>query len=121
LLKILAGFLVVVGCTVGANLLMKTGAVAGGVDRLSILGIDWKTFAGLALFGIGGIVYAWLLRFVPLNVAQCFTALQFVGVIVASLVVLSEPISPTRWLGVALIFVGIILVGSTAFGFARNP
>lgn len=35
----------------------------------------------LALFGCGGIVSAFLLRQVPLNIAQVFAAAQFVGVV----------------------------------------
>jgi drug/metabolite transporter (DMT)-like permease len=69
--------------------------------------------AGLALFGCGGIVYAFLLRRVPLNIAQVFTSAQFVGVVGAANLVLGEPISPARWLGIACIGFGIVLVGAT--------
>jgi drug/metabolite transporter (DMT)-like permease len=56
--------------------------------------LGWESIAGLALFGCGGIVYAILLRRVPLNVAMSFTAAQFVGVIFAASLVLGEPVSP---------------------------
>jgi drug/metabolite transporter (DMT)-like permease len=69
---------------------------------------------GLALFGCGGIVYAFLLRRMPLNIAQVFTSTQFVGVFVAASLVLGEPISAARWLGIACISFGIALVGLTA-------
>ncbi|MGA7262675.1 MAG: hypothetical protein WBX30_17515 [Stellaceae bacterium] len=36
---------------------------------------------GLAVFGCGGVVYAFLLRRVPLNIVQVFAAAQFVGVV----------------------------------------
>jgi drug/metabolite transporter (DMT)-like permease len=70
--------------------------------------------AGLALFGCGGMLYAILLRQVPLNVAQVFAAAQFVGVGVAACLILGEPISPARWLGIGCICFGIVLVGLTA-------
>jgi len=70
--------------------------------------------AGLALFGCGGVVYAFLLRQVPLNVAVSFTAAQFVGVVIAASLALGEPISPARWLGIACISLGIFVVGLTA-------
>ena len=74
----------------------------------------WKSLAGLALFGCGGIIYAVLLRRVPLNIAQVFAAAQFIGVVIAATLVLGEPISPARWLGIACISLGIALVGLTA-------
>jgi drug/metabolite transporter (DMT)-like permease len=58
------------------------------------------------LFGCGGIVYTFLLRRVPLNIAQVFAAAQFVGVVIAASLVLGEPISPARWRGIACISFG---------------
>ena len=74
----------------------------------------WKSAAGLALFGCGGIVYALLLRRVPLNLAQVFTSAQFAGVVAAASLALGEPISPARWLGIACIGLEIALVGLSA-------
>ena len=111
--KTLAGFLAVVAFTVAANLMLKLGAGASEAERIFGL-LDWKSIAGLALFGCGGILYAFLLCRVPLNIAQVFTSAQFVGVVVAASLVLGEPISPARWLGIACIGLGIALVGLTA-------
>ena len=55
-----------------------------------------------------------LLRRVPLNIAQVITSAQFVGVVIAASLVLDEPISPVRWVGIACIGLGIALVGLTA-------
>ena len=111
--KTLAGFVAVVAFTVAANLMLKLGAGAPEAERVFGL-CDWKSVAGLALFGCGGILYAFLLCRVPLNIAQVFTSAQFVGVIVAASLVLDEPISPVRWVGIACIGLGIALVGLTA-------
>jgi multidrug transporter EmrE-like cation transporter len=54
------------------------------------------------------------LRQVPLNVAQVFAAAQFVGVVMAAGLVLGEPISLARWLGIGCICFGIVLVALTA-------
>jgi drug/metabolite transporter (DMT)-like permease len=43
-----------------------------------------------------------------------FAAAQFVGVIFAAALVLGEPISPARWIGIAFVSLGILLVGLTA-------
>jgi hypothetical protein len=77
--KTLGGFFAVIAFTVGANLMLKLGAGASEVERVFGL-LGWKSVAGLALFGCGGIVYAFLLRRVPLNIAQVFTSAPFVGV-----------------------------------------
>ncbi len=110
----LVGFAAMIAFTVAANLMLKLGAGVPEAQRVLFGLLGWKSAAGLALFGCGGIVYAFLLRQVPLNVAQSFTAAQFVGVIIAASLVLGEPISPARWLGIACICFGIFVVGVTA-------
>jgi inner membrane transporter RhtA len=112
--KTLAGFAAMIAFTVAANLMLKLGADVAEGERFLFGVLGWKSMAGLALFGCGGVVYALLLRQVPLNVAQSFTAAQFVGVIIAASLVLGEPISPARWLGIACICFGICVVGLTA-------
>jgi drug/metabolite transporter (DMT)-like permease len=100
-------------CTVIANLLLKTGAVmgreAGGAWWVQLL--NWRIVAGLASFGMAGLLYTVVLRWLPLNVAQSFTAAQFVATIIAGALILSEPITGVRWLGIALIACGIAVVG----------
>jgi small multidrug resistance pump len=109
----LVGFGAMITFTVAANLMLKLGAGVPEAQRVLFGLLGWKSAAGLALFGCGGVVYALLLRRVPLNVAVCFTAAQFVGVILAASLVLGEPISPARWLGIACICLGIFVVGLT--------
>jgi drug/metabolite transporter (DMT)-like permease len=112
----LLGFLAVVSCTVAANVLLKTGAMAPVEDRIIFGVLGWVSFVGLSLLGVGGLIYAVLLRRIPLNVAQAFSAMQFIGVILAARVVLGEPISALRWLGIGLTCAGVIVVGATARG-----
>ncbi len=108
--------LVIVGMftfTVIANLLLKVGAItgrdAGGTWWNQLL--NWRIAGGFASFATAAVFYTVLLRSVPLNVAQSFTAAQYVAVILASALVLSEPISAARWIGIALIACGIAIVG----------
>ena len=112
--KMFAGFAGVISCTVAANLMLKIGAAAPPADRVFFGLFGWKSAAGLALFGCGGILYAVLLRSIPLNLAQVFAASQFVGVVLAAGLVLGEPISPARWIGIAFVSLGILMVGLTA-------
>jgi len=101
-----------ISCTVGANLLMKLG-VDDAPSRALLELMSWRTFAGLAAFGFAGLFYAAALRFLPLNVAQSYAAAQFVAVILASRLVLGEPIASERWIGITLIAGGIIVVAAT--------
>ena len=105
-------FIVMISCTVVGNLLMKIGA--GAAPSALLLGwLSWKSVAGIAAFGCAGLIYAQLLKYLPLNVATSFTAAQFVSVIFASAIVLSEPIPAPRWIGIGLIVAGILVVGLT--------
>jgi multidrug transporter EmrE-like cation transporter len=112
-LFVFIGFIGMIACTVAANLLMKQGAMVPAADRVILGVLGWTSVAGLAMFGVSGLIYSWVLRFLPLNVAQSFAAAQFVAVILASSAVLAEPITAARWIGILLIALGILLVGLT--------
>jgi drug/metabolite transporter (DMT)-like permease len=111
-MKIFLMFVAMIGCTVAANLLLKTGAssVAPVPGQLSHL-LNWRVFLGLVSFGSAACFYVVILQWLPLNVAQSFTAAQFIAVILASAWVLSEPIGPLQWLGITFIALGIAVVG----------
>jgi drug/metabolite transporter (DMT)-like permease len=110
-MRIVLGFILMIGFTAIGNVLMKLGASVPLGDRPIFGIVAWQTGAGIAIFAVAVIVYAILLQWLPLSVAQCFAALQFVAVILASTWVLGEPISLLRWIGVVLIAVGILTVG----------
>ena len=110
------GFAGIILCTVCANLMLKVGAMAPEASRVVLGVLSWTSLAGLAMFGLGGLVYSFLLRSVPLNVAQVFAATQFVGVILAANLVLGESISGLRWVGIAFTLLGVAIVGVTARG-----
>ena len=114
--RTLLGFAAMIGFTVAANLMLKIGAMDPPEARWLFGVLGWKSAAGLCLFGFGGVIYAVALRAVPLNVAQMFTAAQFIGVVLAAGLVLGEPISLARWFGIACTCVGIVMVGLTARG-----
>ncbi len=101
---------------VTANLLLKTGVAARNAGGLVAILMHPTVLCGLALFGGAAMLYLLVLERLPLNVAQSMMALQFVGVMVGSVVVLGEPMPPARLLGAALITGGVILVGLSATG-----
>ncbi|OAI44841.1 hypothetical protein AYO42_00570 [Rhizomicrobium sp. SCGC AG-212-E05] len=93
-----------------ANLFMKLGsnqvaAVPGGTNFLTL-----PTFIGIAIFGASVILYAWVLKYLPLYLAQSMAALQFMGVIMTAAFFFSEPIIMRQWLGFALIVIGLAVV-----------
>jgi len=101
--------LAMIACTVTANLLLKLGS--GDVRSPLLLGLlSARTALGLGVFGCAGLFYSWALRFLPLNVAQSYAAAQFIAVIIASRLMLGEPIPLTRWAGIAMIALGIVVI-----------
>lgn len=107
-------FAVMISCTVGGNLLMKQGAMIPASQRVIFGIMGWRTLFGFGLFLSAGALYSYFLRFFPLNVAQSFAALQFVAVILASWILLAEPIPLARWIGIAFIMTGIAIVSLRA-------
>lgn len=103
-------FVVMIGLTVAANLLMKVGAtsiVSGGGWACYL---NWKLLSGLLCFALASLVYIVILKTLPLNVAQAFASVQFIAVILASSLILSEPIGMVRCAGIILIAIGIAIV-----------
>lgn len=115
-MKITVALTLMISCTIVANLLLKIGAMAPPGGNVFFRNIPWQSLTGILVFGFALLIYAWILRSIPLNIAQAFAAFQFVGVVLASAVLLSEAIPPLRWVGLALISAGILLVGLTTQG-----
>jgi drug/metabolite transporter (DMT)-like permease len=83
----------------------KLGVGVAEVPRVLFGLLGWKLVRGYSSDAIG-IVYALLLRRVPLTIVQSSAAAQFVGVIIAASLMLGEPISPAGWPGSACICSG---------------
>lgn len=109
-----------VGCDVGGQLCFKHG-----VNKLpshdegfrlwllwrDVVGNPWL-WLGIAIYGIELVVWLNLLSRVPLSLAYPLGSLNFCGVLLASRFLLGEPVSPRRWLGAALITLGVVVVGA---------
>jgi drug/metabolite transporter (DMT)-like permease len=65
---------------------------------------------GTVLFAIEAGFYTLALRFLDLSIAYPLGALSFVAVALLSHGLLHERISPSRWIGVVLILVGVTMV-----------
>lgn len=102
---------------VTANLLIKNGISRLNIDKIFTvdsflsLGASPYILAGIFCYGMGFLGYIYVLHKFPLHIVQTFSALAVIAVILASRFILKEPISVTRWIGIVLVFAGLILVG----------
>ena len=98
-----------IAVNVCASLLLKVGA--GDKPAWLLLNIlSWRSFLGLACFGLGGLAYAIVLRHVALSVAQALLTSQYAFTVLGAWLLLHERIDPLQWLGFLFIGVGIVLV-----------
>lgn len=67
---------------------------------------------GIGLLGASTLLWIWVLRTLPLNIAYPFMALAFLIVPGLSYVLLGEPLGWKNLLGGALIVAGVILVAA---------
>lgn len=99
----------VAAINVCANLLLKIGA-SDRPAALLLNFLSWRSFAGLLCFGFGGLAYAWLLKYVPLGVAQAVLASQYIFTILGAWFLLHENMTAMQIAGFILIGTGIALV-----------
>lgn len=101
----------VVAINVCASLLLKIGASEPAAPILLNF-LSWRSFCGLMCFGFGGLAYAWLLRYVPLGVAQAVLSSQYIFTILGAWFLLHEQVDAIQIIGFILVGVGIALVVS---------
>jgi drug/metabolite transporter (DMT)-like permease len=70
-----------------------------------------RLWAGLALFGISAVFWLVVLSKVPLSFAYPFVGLSYIVIVLVARVVLHEHVPALRWLGVAVVAIGIAIVG----------
>lgn len=85
----------------GASLI---GTVLGILLRPGVLG-------GLALYGIGTVIWLRALAQTELSQAYPFVGLGFVMTAALGYLLFNEAIGPTRLIGIALVIAGVVLVG----------
>jgi multidrug transporter EmrE-like cation transporter len=70
-----------------------------------------KLWVGLFLFGISALFWLVVLSRVDLSLAYPFVGISYVIVVALGRFMFHENVPPLRWLGVAVIAVGIALIG----------
>jgi len=108
--------------TVLANLAMKKGV--GLVPSLTADKGHWPAMiwavctnayliAGMVSYAVALVAYLLMLRALELNLATLIASLNFIAVIIASSLILHERISAMRWVGFAVVALGIFIVART--------
>jgi drug/metabolite transporter (DMT)-like permease len=101
-----------IACTVLANLMLKTGAQSHGIGPFwPLTVVNAKVLTAAAGFAMAFLFYTMTLKRMPLSLAQAIFSVQFVLVILAASLVLQEEIGTARWIGIALMAVGLAVVG----------
>jgi multidrug transporter EmrE-like cation transporter len=100
---------------VGVN---RVTAASGGTVTLGANGVrsllgSWVVWIGLAVFAASGVLWMFALSKASLSFAYPFAALGYIVIVAASVLILHESVPPLRWVGVAFIAIGIVLVANT--------
>jgi multidrug transporter EmrE-like cation transporter len=112
-LPVLAGLVLTPLLISAGQILFKlTSARAGGVDAAGLIGmlLDPYLIAAFAIYGIGTVVWVYVLKSVPLTVAYPFMALTFCAVPLLAWYLLGEALSLRYAVGAALIMAGLVVV-----------
>lgn len=94
-------------CASIGTLMLKEGA-NGRTELLAFINV-WIV-GGLAIYGMGSVLWIFAMARQPLSVVYPFTALSFVLVLVGAIVIHGERPSPVNLVGIAVVIAGIGLV-----------
>jgi drug/metabolite transporter (DMT)-like permease len=72
--------------------------------------VNTRTIAGLALYGVGSLLWIIALARLPLSKVYPFTILTFVLVYAASATILGEPMTPRVLAGAGLVIAGLLVI-----------
>lgn len=113
---VLAGFVVF---TLLGNFFFKRGAMELAPISMAMPTL-WSAIAsvnvwcGVITYGIAAVCWFVAMSLVPLNLAITVSSCIYPIVVVMAAVVFNEPIPLVRWVGVGMIFGGLVVVGRTA-------
>jgi len=87
---------------------------ANGQQNVLQTMLDPFLIAALALYGIGTLLWVYVLSRLPLSQAYPFMAFTYILVPVASMLLFKETIPPAYWIGAALIIAGVVVMAFSA-------
>ncbi len=86
---------------------IKWGAGAGTLAK--IVWSPWL-WGGLAAYAVSMVLWVWALTQVRLGIAYAFTCVTFVGVYIASFIILKEAVTPIKIVALGLIVCGFLML-----------
>jgi drug/metabolite transporter (DMT)-like permease len=105
---------VYLACSTFGLILVRMGAPASSLSlKEGLLGITLNvgTLVGMALYVGSFLLWMVLLQKYPVSyIVPMVSGLSYVGVMVAAVLLLKETVSPTHWIGIVVILVGIVLM-----------
>jgi undecaprenyl phosphate-alpha-L-ara4N flippase subunit ArnE len=110
-----------VACDVTGQVCFKLGIgheTDGGGERSLLYKVfhsPWVAL-GVGVYALEFVLWFAALSRTQLSIAFPFTALGYVGVVMASRFILNERISLRRWMGIGTIVVGVVLVTGQQLG-----
>ncbi|MBI2541853.1 EamA family transporter [Candidatus Woesearchaeota archaeon] len=104
--------LVVLASLVGAfgPILLKK-ASARRLSKLSSLATNYHLFGGVALYAAGTLLFIPALKGGDLSVLYPFVSLSYIWVSLLSVRFLGEKMNKLKWLGIAMIILGVSFIG----------
>ena len=115
-----------IGITVGAfgGILMKIGAghigpmqINSFVDLITFLFrlfTDVTNLAGMFLYFCSAVIWSYLLTKLNISIVQPILALTYVATPILAVFILGEHVPLMRWVGIAIIIVGVIVVARSS-------
>ena len=98
----------------GMNQVTASGGQATlSAGSLKAIATNLVIWGGLALFGLSAMVWLFVLSRASLSFAYPFASLTYAIIVLADRFALHQEIPTARWIGVALIMTGIVLVAQT--------
>lgn len=111
-----------VATSVSAQLLLRHGmsglSEVGGIELYTRALTHWAVLAGLLAYVLSTVTWLAVLSRIDLSVAYPLASLNYVFVTALSGWVLRETVPLLRWIGTAIILVGILVV---AYGERQSP
>ncbi len=114
------------GITVGAfgGILMKIGADSLGsveintfqqfINFLFRLFTNITSLAGMFLYFLSAVTWSYLLTKLDISYVQPILALTYVATPILAILLLNEHVPPVRWVGIAVIVLGVFIVAKTS-------
>jgi multidrug transporter EmrE-like cation transporter len=75
--------------------------------------LHYQTWVGFALYGLSALCWLWVLSRAQLSYAYPILALSYPIVVGLSALLFTEAVSILRWIGVAIIVIGVSLLART--------